>query len=189
MNSTIVVWLLLAIAVGVVVFGTLIACGENRHYKEASLMNGAIQRLAESLGVLSRVCAATQFAFYHRRNAILVVDDCEFDLEMVRGLCGALADRHRLVVQFAKSLDDVYGELPTARVVVLDVVMADTSIGQLNALIDLVRASCPVIINSVNDYPEGTFPNAFAVVQKHQSADRLVEVIEAAIVSTSGVSP
>ena len=172
--------LLSGIGLALLVFGCCMCACEAKRFGDVQTITGLLSSLGTKFEVLARVCAASQ-AKFAERNAILVVDDSSFDSELIGTLCRSITERHDLVMTFATSLDSTYSLLSNARVVILDVLMAETTIEELNALIDVISGSCPVIVNSVNEYSRETFPNAFAVCNKWTESGRLTQEIEKAL--------
>lgn len=144
-------------------------------------MMEAQREIAASLAIMSRVCASMQAANRAERSVLLLIEDVAFDAEFVQKLCRPLSHRHRLTMMVVTSIEESYQHLANTCVVILDVVLPDSTIEKINAFIDHVQP--PVIVYSANEYPVGTFKNAARVAKKWGDSDALLAMIDDVIES------
>ena len=119
----------------------------------------------------------------HDREIVLLVEDQEFDVMLVRGVLRDMMKRTGLELTVVGTLAKAKRYEKSACVIIADVVLPDTAgdpqFAKLLAMIK--RAGCPVVIHACDNYADGAFPGAFGVVKKHESADNLLSVVEAAV--------
>ncbi len=168
-----------AIGSALIALATWIAPTIKRSIDAFPTMMEAQREIAVSLAIMSRVCAAMQVAHKNEKTVMLLIEDAAFDAAFVQRLCRPLRKRHNLTMMVVTSLEESYRHLADTCVVILDVILPDSTIPKINAFIDHVHP--PVIVYSANEYPVGTFKNAAGVAKKWDDADALVEMIERVI--------
>lgn len=165
-----------AIGSALIALATWIAPTIKRSVDAFPTMMEAQREIAASLAIMSRVCAAMQSAVRHEKTVLLLIEDVAFDAEFITKLCRPLSHRHHLTIMAVSSLDESYDYLKDTCIIVLDVVLPDSTIPKINAFIDHVRP--PVVVCSANVYPDGTFKHAAGVITKWQDGDEMVQLID-----------
>jgi len=139
-----------------------------------------IIQLTNSTTCLARIANAMHVATLTDRRLILVVEDSHIDCTLIDRCCSEIARKHHLRIQFCGSLQESMPHIPFSRVVVLDVILPDSSEEDIAAIVD--AAPCPVIVHSGLDSP-GNYPRAFAVLKKDPTCELLKIKLEQAILT------
>lgn len=137
--------------------------------------------LTTSFAVLSRVMSSQHTELVKERRQIVIVEDNAVDTRFVASACMAIARKYRLSLKDVATLEECYGLLPTAIVIVIDVDLPDATIQRLNAVIDL--SPSPVIIYSRQDIEASVYPHAFRVLKNAEPNDSLTASLQQALES------
>ena len=119
----------------------------------------------------------------HDREIILLIEDREFDMLMIKGVLGHLLAETGLELTWVQTMAKARRYERSARVIIADVMLPDTMDDKHHEqLLSLIhRAGCPVIVNSGTEYAEGSFPGAFGVLVKTDTVDRFVQMVTVAL--------
>lgn len=142
--------------------------------------------LTTSFAILSRIMTTQHAEMNRERRQIVIVEDNPVDCQYVTAICADVARKYKLAVKDVATLSEAYSLLATAVVIVLDAKLPDSSVSNLNAMIDVSPG--PVIIYSSEEISKEMFPRAFRVIKKTgddglQAA--LKNAVEAAIVQSA----
>ncbi len=138
-----------------------------------------LDSLSTSYAVLCRVMSAQHSELARERRQIVIVEDNAVDTRFVTSACTDIARKYRLSVKDVATLEECYGLLSSAIVIVVDVDLPDATIHKLNSVIDL--SPSPVIIYSREEIGAEVYPRAFRVLRNNGPQENLTLLLQQAL--------
>lgn len=130
-----------------------------------------LNQFSAAFTVLGNVLTAMQQQLNNPKWIVLLVEDAKDVRILVRSVVNEIIDdnedtlRH-LSIKDVDSLPKAYEWQASARIIVLDVTLPDTTVAEVKAFVKICGASCPIIIFTGGGWTDDDFPGAFAFVKK-----------------------